>query len=266
MARTDVHRTFASAGSVSGPSRSGRLNPASFVPLYVQLTEILQERIERGRWAAGERFPSEAELSSEFGVSRAVIRPALTILENNGQIDRIKGKGTFVSSPKSMERVQGLVRDVTDPGADRRVVRVNDVNLESADDELAELMRLTKGERRVLHAACVLEVDGRIIGFRDSFIIPGRAPGITEALDKVRRLGPPRKRAAFRVPLRPSHITVETSFATPFEADIFEVGAGVPTLLIKCIERARVGGEVLPVEFARMVYRADVVMLQTSVR
>ena len=267
MATVGVGRTQPSREDpVSGSARSDRLNPASFVPLYVQLTEILQERIESGRWAAGERFPSEAELSSEFGVSRAVIRPALTILENNGQIVRIKGKGTFVSAPKSMEKVMGLVRDVTDPGADGRIVRVTDVNLEPADGELAEIMQLGKGERRVLHAACVVEADGRLIGFRDSFITPGRAPGIAAALENVQRFGSLRRKTPFRIALRPSEVTVETSFATPFEADIFEVSAGVPTLLVKCLERARVDGEVVPVEFARMVYRADVVMLQTSPR
>ena len=156
----------------------GRLNPASFVPLYVQLTEILQERIEQGRWTSGERFPSESELSVEFGVSRAVIRPALTILENNGQIERIKGKGTFVSAPKSVQWVQGLVRDVTDTEAPQRAVIVTDVNLEQADDDLAEIMELGPREREVLHAASVLEADLRMMGFRDSFIPTARVPGL----------------------------------------------------------------------------------------
>ena len=251
------------ASAVTPPG--GRLNPASFVPLYVQLTEILQERIEQGRWTSGERFPSESELSVEFGVSRAVIRPALTILENNGQIERIKGKGTFVSAPKSVQWVQGLVRDVTDTGAAERSVIVTDVNMEQADDDLAEIMELGR-EREVLHAASVLVADLRVIGFRDSFIPTARVPGLAGVLERTQRFGPVRRKPPFRLALRPTDVTVETSFATPFESDIFEVTAGAPTLLVKCLERGRVDGTVLPVEFARMVYRADTVMLRTSPR
>ena len=71
---------------------------------------------------------------------------------------------------------------------------------------------------------------------------------------------------SFRLTLRPTDVTVETSFATPFESDIFEVTPGAPTLLVKCLERGRVDRTVVPVEFARMVYRADIVMLRTSPR
>ena len=243
---------------------TGRLNPGSFIPLYVQLTEILQERLEQGRWSSGERFASESELSAEFQVSRAVIRPALTILENNGLIERIKGKGTFVAPKKSIDRVQGVIRDVAANTLSRREVLVSDVNMESADEDLMAILGLTHAEREVIHIASLIQIDGRIVAFRDSFVAGGRAPGLSLILQRQRNFDSARPKTPLRIALKGSEATVETSFATPFEADIFSVAAGAPTLLVKCLERARISGATVPVELARMVYRADVVTIQTS--
>ena len=63
---------------------NGQLRRQSFVTLYFQLAEVLKERLEAGEWRPGERFMSDRELCSEFGVSRTVVRPALEMLEGDG--------------------------------------------------------------------------------------------------------------------------------------------------------------------------------------
>jgi GntR family transcriptional regulator len=70
------------------------------VPLYHQLKVLLTEKIESGEWAPGHQLPTEYELKSEFGVSRATIRQAMQLLEQQGLIERIQGRGTFVGRPK----------------------------------------------------------------------------------------------------------------------------------------------------------------------
>ena len=42
------------------------------------------------------------------GVSRTVIRPALALLESDGQLVRAKGRGNFVAAPKHGVQVRGL--------------------------------------------------------------------------------------------------------------------------------------------------------------
>src|SRR5436189_959169 len=91
-------RTEKRAGAAQGPVRP--IDRSSPVPYYYQLQEILKEEIEQGRWATGDLIPSEAELASMFGVSRTVIRKALDVLEADGQVYRVKGKGTLVARPK----------------------------------------------------------------------------------------------------------------------------------------------------------------------
>lgn len=233
------------------------LNPGSFIPLYVQLTEVLQERIERRLWPAGGRFASEAELCSEFQVSRAVVRPALTILENNGLIIRIKGRGTFVAPEKSSDRPQGLIRDLATSPSAGRTVEVSDVKVASPNKELRALLHLSSKTDRIVHAASIISVGDRPLAFRDSFVSVGRVPGIRQAL--ARRGGPLAGQLKLR--LGRSETTIETSFCTPFEAAIFRINAGSPTLLVRCIEYARGEGKGEAVEMARMVYRADIVTL-----
>ena len=88
----------------------GQLDRTSFVPMYYQLQEVMKEHIESGAWPPGGLLPSEPELARTFGVSRAVVRQALAILEDDHQIVRIRGRGTFVAHPKMVHRAGGLAR------------------------------------------------------------------------------------------------------------------------------------------------------------
>ena len=76
-----------------------RIRRESPVPYYAQLMEIIVEAIDQGRWKPGDLLPSEAELTSTYGISRTVIRSALDVLSNQGRIKRIQGKGTMVVAP-----------------------------------------------------------------------------------------------------------------------------------------------------------------------
>jgi DNA-binding GntR family transcriptional regulator len=238
-----------------------RLNPSSFVPLYVQLTEILQERIEQGRWQPGTRFLSERELCEQFQVSRTVVRPALTILENNGLLVRIKGRGTFVAPQKAQDRIAGLVRCLAGPIPAELRISILDVTEEAPDEELGSIMGLATAGERLLHVTSAGSVGARTVVFRDSFVSLTRVPAIAGAVGPRRVIGPAVP-AQLGLRLAAFDVTVETSFCTPFEAELFGISAGAPTLLLRGLEHV-VGddGTAIGVEFVRMVYRADVVAL-----
>jgi len=65
-------------------------------PLYDQLVDILQNRIEI-ELKPNDLLPSERELSKRYGLSRTTVRLALQELENLGLIYRRHGRGTFVA-------------------------------------------------------------------------------------------------------------------------------------------------------------------------
>ncbi|MCZ7663507.1 MAG: GntR family transcriptional regulator [Thermoleophilia bacterium] len=74
------------------------------IPLYYQVMRILKDQIVSGKLAPGEQLPSEAELTESYRVSRVVVRQALQMLEDEGLIFKVKGKGTFVSADVDKEK------------------------------------------------------------------------------------------------------------------------------------------------------------------
>ncbi len=65
-------------------------------PLYLHVIDWIKEQIREGRFASGERLPSEFELAKQLGVSRSTLREALRILEDENVVIRRHGVGTFV--------------------------------------------------------------------------------------------------------------------------------------------------------------------------
>ncbi|WP_431898917.1 GntR family transcriptional regulator [Nonomuraea sp. bgisy101] len=65
-------------------------------PKYAQVMAAIQERIDRGEYAAGDMLPSESQLVREFGVGRTTVVRALQTLAMQGWIGREHGRGSFV--------------------------------------------------------------------------------------------------------------------------------------------------------------------------
>lgn len=70
-------------------------------PYYRQLFDVLEQRITSNRIQAGERLPSENDLCVEFGLSRATVRQALSLLESKALARRVPGRGVFAIEPAS---------------------------------------------------------------------------------------------------------------------------------------------------------------------
>jgi len=70
----------------------------SITPMYLQLASALRERIRRGEIPVGRRIPSHYELEQETGgvVSRRTIKSAIEVLQAEGIVQGVQGKGVFV--------------------------------------------------------------------------------------------------------------------------------------------------------------------------
>lgn len=85
-----------------------KLNKRSSQPLYAQLKDLLQERIETGVYEPGEQIPSEQVLCRELDLSRPTVRQAIAELVSEGYLEIIKGKGTFVAAEPNKIEVKGF--------------------------------------------------------------------------------------------------------------------------------------------------------------
>lgn len=72
------------------------------VPLHLDISEKLYQRIVNGDYLPGEKLPSERELIAEFQVSRITIRKAIANLSDQGLVIPHQGKGVFVTEKRKV--------------------------------------------------------------------------------------------------------------------------------------------------------------------
>src|ERR671912_2137850 len=74
-----------------------RPNPASGVPIYLQLMEQVKHGIETGALRAGEQLPGIRPLAEELVINPNTVAKAYRELEHEGVIELRQGAGAFVS-------------------------------------------------------------------------------------------------------------------------------------------------------------------------
>jgi GntR family transcriptional regulator len=94
-------------------ARSGSAAAARFldsaVPRYLQLADLMRQRIARGTWPREHRLPSLELLMAEFGVARVTVRQAIDVLAREGLLSPQQGRGTFVTGAPSRDRIINVV-------------------------------------------------------------------------------------------------------------------------------------------------------------
>jgi DNA-binding FadR family transcriptional regulator len=70
--------------------------PRRLRTLAMELVEVLGQRIREGQLAAGDKLPTEAAFMAEFGVSRTVVREAISKLQASGLVETRHGIGSFI--------------------------------------------------------------------------------------------------------------------------------------------------------------------------
>lgn len=68
----------------------------SRTPLYLQMAEILRQRIARGVWKPGDLLPTLDDIATEFSVAKITVRQAVKLLQDEGLLTSQRGRGTTV--------------------------------------------------------------------------------------------------------------------------------------------------------------------------
>lgn len=128
-------------------NESRQLEKNGSVSLHIQIRNLIANEIRSGRYEAGDRLPSERELTGHFEVSRMTVRLALADLARSGLIYTAPGKGTFVAQPPlSRGTVFGLSREVDPYFADATYKLLEREVTQATEEDAAEL-RLEPGSR-----------------------------------------------------------------------------------------------------------------------
>lgn len=133
----------------------------------------LRQQIERGEWSNGDRLPSEHELASRYGVSRATIRTALQDLESRGITYTRRGVGTFVTGQGTelradIRQLESMSSTIRAHGHEPGVVYRSIVVRKADPHERRSLHLPEDGE--VLDTQRALTADGETVAFSHDVI------------------------------------------------------------------------------------------------
>lgn len=75
------------------------INHDAATPVYLQIRNQIKQDIAAQIYRNGDKLPSEREMCEKYAVSRIPVRKALEMLEAEGLVHSVHGKGTFVKEP-----------------------------------------------------------------------------------------------------------------------------------------------------------------------
>jgi DNA-binding GntR family transcriptional regulator len=235
---------------------SSELDRDSEVPLYFQLAAALKVKLEVGNWEAGTRFASEREIEEEFKVSRAVIRPALDLLVGDGAIVRVKGSGAFVAPPRREIQVTGLVRLLLDRDDDLAITILS-ARRRQPDPTVLHFLEIEDRQTLVAHVTAVADFGQPSVFLIDSFSAVSHVPWLLPAARALEANAKPPE--LLGTDLTRATVSIEHTFFGEWGSSQVGASAGDPALMGRFLQFGRTNESERehPLEFARLVYRAD---------
>lgn len=94
------------------PDVATSLRPIARDTLLSRLTVEIRGQIISGQLPVGSRLPPEAALASRFGVSRSLLREALSDLRTQGFIETHNGRGSFVRHPTEADLARSFAHQL----------------------------------------------------------------------------------------------------------------------------------------------------------
>lgn len=120
---------------------------AAGMPLWREIAESIERRIQARELAPGDKLPTEYELSRQFMVNRHTVRRALSDLQEKGIVESTQGRGSFVrrpSQPVRLSRRPRFTESVRKRGATPRTETMR-FEVRPADSRAAQALELRVG-------------------------------------------------------------------------------------------------------------------------
>ncbi|WP_067839531.1 trehalose operon repressor [Amphibacillus sediminis] len=151
---------------------------------YFIIYQELAEQIEAGNWEVGQFLPSENELKDYYQTSRETIRKALSLLSQNGYIQKVRGKGSLVIERNKFDfPVSGLVsfKELSEKlKQDFRTV-VHDLSLIRPNRHIQKQLQI-KADDNIWRVIRTRDLAGEGVILDKDFLIASCVPELTEAV------------------------------------------------------------------------------------
>jgi GntR family transcriptional regulator len=233
---------------------SGEIIRNSPIPFYYQLQGILQTQIEEHGLPPQTQLPSEAELCERYHISRTVVRAALSALERDGLIHRVKGRGSFVSEPKLQQKISMLTSFTEDMR--RQGIRpgghVLCQEMVLANETIAQRFGIPK-RTAVFYMERVRFADDEPIGIETIYLYFQGCEGLVNENLENRSLYETLA-DKYQVTIQKADLELEATLVRPPETDLLKVQACSPVMLL---HRTTYNVNLKPFEYTKCIYRGD---------
>ena len=224
------------------------------IPYYQQLADLLRREISE-REAQHEVFqlPSENELAERHGITRATVRHALDVLEQDGWIYREKGKGSFAAVHRVEHKLTQLVSTTEDMQRRGWSLTTRVVSLEEMRSAHYVAHALDLEEGIDVYELCRIRlVDGEPLSLQTAYLPVELCPTLDEndLTTSLYRLLETR----YGLRLWTGKEVLRARCATPYEADLLQIKANLPVMYI---ERTTYAADGTAVEYLESVWRGD---------
>ncbi|HAC5573502.1 TPA_asm: UTRA domain-containing protein [Listeria monocytogenes] len=157
-----------------------KLNKSSSTPLYMQLKNQLQEKIEQDM-SVGDLLLTETEIEKMYHVSRMTVRKAIEELVNEGIVSKQQGKGTFVSQTKTTQGLGRIFSWSEEMKLQHKESKTISVEISAAipSKKIRTALQLGKHEE-VTCIRRVREIDGEPVAIMINYLRAKYVPGLLE--------------------------------------------------------------------------------------
>lgn len=214
-------------------------------PRYQQLKDLIIDRIATGELQPSDRVPSEHELVEAMNVSRMTANRALRELHDEGYVERIAGRGTYVSDFRSQSHlvaVQNIADEIAARGH-KHACTVLRQSRQRARGEVARALHVQQGTD-VFHLLLVHAENGTPVQVEDRHILASFAP---DCLEQDFTVTTPSAYLTSVAPLQEAEQVVRASMPNPAIRQSLDMDEGEPTLVV--VRRTWSNGQ--PVTFGR---------------
>lgn len=234
------------------------IDRSSPVPYYLQLSQLLEQAINRGDYAPGDRLPSESELCRDYELARSTVREMLRYLADQGKIKMVPRRGAFVAdqaqSGWTLQVAQGFFEAEVEQ---HRSVETKVLEAERCilPDHVAEALDLQPGSGG-FKLARVRRLDGELALYSVNYMLLEIESVLrsSEVLTAGASLNRTMKAAGYDVTR--ARRGVEAVAATEQLSTLLEVPVGSPLLLVTSVSW---GADGKPFDFYTSWLRSDVV-------
>ena len=140
-------------------------------PIYLQLREVIRNKIEDGEYLPGMAIPSENDLADTYGINRMTVRNAIDALVHEGILKRVQGKGVYVVGNKverDLETLGGFTQTMRERNT-QPYTKVLVKALRKAGDKYALIFGI-KPDDEIYYVKRLCSADSEPISLEEVFI------------------------------------------------------------------------------------------------